>query len=93
MIPPMRKRFGMIIHLISVVEGTITRINHISDIESLQSFVGIELSYDVGDKIVYTTDIRTDSGYVLLCNDDDEKLQEDFKRVVDYQYTMFDVTA
>ena len=81
----------MIVHLISVVEGTVKRINHLEEIESLPSFVGIELSYSVGDGIVYTRDIRTDSGYVLLCNDSDEQLQEDFRRVVELQYTMFDV--
>jgi hypothetical protein len=81
----------MIVHLISVVEGTVSRVNHIGAIKSLRSFVAIELSYEVGEEIVKTRDIRTDSGYVLLHSDSDEQLQADYNKVCELQYTMFDI--
>lgn len=90
-LPQRRARYGMIVHLISVVEGRVLRVNHLDEIRALPSFLSMELSNSIGDSIVRTTDIRTDSGYVLLVHDSDEALQRDFKAVTDWQLTMFDV--
>mmetsp|Transcript_3744 Transcript_3744/g.5113 ORF Transcript_3744/g.5113 Transcript_3744/m.5113 type:complete len:186 (+) Transcript_3744:143-700(+) len=46
---------------------------------------------DVGDRVSKTVDIRTDSGYVLLCNDNNAQLQSDFEYIIQLQKTMFDV--
>jgi hypothetical protein len=89
--PVARKKYGMIIHLISVVQGKIISIHHIDVIKSLPSYLSIELSYEINDDIVLTTDIRTDSGYVLLYNENDDILQLDYEKVCALQYTMFEV--
>lgn len=89
--PPRRPKYGMIVHLISVVEGTVSRVAHLEEIRALPSFMAIELSYEVGDVIVKTTDIRTDSGYALIAHESNEVLQRDFKTICGLQYSLFEV--
>lgn len=67
------------------------RIRHVGEIEKLASFHKIELSYVEGSAIELTTDIRTDSGYVVLLSESNDQLQRDFKVITDLQDTMFDV--
>jgi hypothetical protein len=81
----------MIVHLISSVEGTVSRINHEEEIRSLPSFVHMHLEPGIGDAIVKTVNIRTDSGYVLLQHHDPEVVEADFRRVVELQSTIFEV--
>lgn len=82
---------GMIVHLISPVEGTVNRINHEEEIKSLPSFVCMHLEPGVGDAIVKTVNIRTDSGYVLLQHPDPEVVEADYRRVVELQSSIFEV--
>ena len=51
----------------------------------------LDMPLDVGDKVCKTVNIRTDSGYVLLCHDNDAQLQSDFEYIIKLQPTMFDV--
>ena len=51
----------------------------------------LDMALDVGDRVCKTVNIRTDSGYVLLCHDNDAQLQSDFEYIIKLQPTMFDV--
>ena len=51
----------------------------------------LDMPLDVGDRVCKTVNIRTDSGYVLLCHDNDAQLQSDFEYIIKLQPTMFDV--
>lgn len=51
----------------------------------------VDMPLDVGDRVCKTVNIRTDSGYVLLCHDNDAQLQSDFEYIIKLQPTMFDV--
>ena len=81
----------MIVHLISPVEGTVSRINHEDEIRSLPSFIYMHLEPEVGGPIVRTVNIRTDSGYVLLQHADAEVVEADYRRVCELQSTIFEV--
>eukprot|EP01036_Dinobryon_divergens_P023350 gene23350-31686_t len=84
-------RRGMIVHLVSYVEGVIREVRHLDIISSLPSFMLIDMPLDVGDTVCKTVNIRTDSGYVLLCHDNDAQLQSDFEYIIKLQPTMFDI--
>mmetsp|Transcript_8189 Transcript_8189/g.11263 ORF Transcript_8189/g.11263 Transcript_8189/m.11263 type:complete len:218 (+) Transcript_8189:489-1142(+) len=81
----------MIVHLVSYSEGVIREVRHLDLIRSLPSLVLLDMPLDVGDRVSKTVDIRTDSGYVLLCNDNNAQLQSDFEYIIQLQKTMFDV--
>jgi L-amino acid ligase C-terminal domain 2 len=82
---------GLIMHLVSNKKGTVTKINHVQEIKGMESVKLIEIEAKVGDQVVETINIRTDSGYVLLENVDSEALQRDYNRILDLQETMFEV--
>jgi len=84
-------KHGMIVHLVSYSEGVIREVRHLDLIRSLPSLVLLDMPLDVGDRVSKTVDIRTDSGYVLLCNDNNAQLQSDFEYIIQLQKTMFDV--
>ena len=78
-------------HLVSKKKGRVTKINHVQEIEEMNSVRLLEVEAKVGDQVVETVNIRTDSGYVLLENVDSEALQEDYNRILVLQETMFEV--
>lgn len=78
-------------HLVSNKKGTVTKINHVQEIKGMDSVKLLEIEARVGDQVVQTINIRTDSGYVLLENVDSEALQRDYNRILDLQETMFEV--
>jgi L-amino acid ligase C-terminal domain 2 len=78
-------------HLVSNKKGTVTKINHVQEIKGMDSVKLLEIEAKVGDQVVETINIRTDSGYVLLENVDSEALQRDYNRILDLQETMFEV--
>lgn len=82
---------GMIVHLVSYVEGIVREVRHLDIINSLPSFLLLDMPLDLGDRVCKTVDIRTDSGYVLLCNENDSQLQSDFQYIVQLQESMFEV--
>jgi L-amino acid ligase C-terminal domain 2 len=82
---------GLIMHLVSNKKGTVTKINHVQEIKGMESVKLLEIEAKVGDQVVETINIRTDSGYVLLENVDSEALQRDYNRILDLQETMFEV--
>lgn len=78
-------------HLVSNKKGTVTKINHVQEIKGMESVKLLEIEAKIGDQVVETINIRTDSGYVLLENVDSEALQRDYNRILDLQETMFEV--
>ncbi len=85
------KSEGVIVHLISLKEGVITKINHLDRIKNLQSVIYTHLEYQVKDKLVKTVDIRTDCGYILLAHKDRKVLEDDYETIVNLQPTLFEV--
>lgn len=68
-----------------------TKINHEDEINAMSSVRLLEIEPKVGEEVVETVNIRTDSGYVLLENVDSEALQQDYNRILELQETMFEV--
>lgn len=91
--PPLTKSFGLIVHLVSFKRGIIKSIHHIEEIQSLPSALKISMTYSEGDQLLQTVDIRTDAGYVLLANNDPDVLKADYRQVVQWQRTMFEVVG
>ena len=79
----------MIVHLVSFVEGVVREVRHLDLIHSLPSFLLLDMPLDAGDSVCRTVNIRTDSGYVLLCHDSDAQLQSDFQYITRLQESMF----
>eukprot|EP01041_Mallomonas_annulata_P005443 gene5443-10923_t len=80
---------GRIIHLISSVEGTVTCVNHLDEINTLASTRIVDVDPEVGGEVVKTVDIRTDAGYIVQFHEDVNVVQSDFDRIVSLQSTMF----
>ena len=78
-------------HLISKVKGKVTQINHQDEMNEMESVKLIEIEPKVGDMVVETVNIRTDSGYVLLENIDPAVVQRDYNRILELQENLFEV--
>ena len=82
---------GLIMHLVSNKKGTVSKVHHEDEIKGMDSVRLLSVESKVGEPIVETVNIRTDSGYVLLENVDPEVLQRDYERIIELQETMFEV--
>lgn len=91
----MPRAFAAIVHLVSSVEGEIISINTdaLEEIESLPSVLAMEIyeHFSVGNQIQQTIDIRSDSGWVHLMNEDGEQFISDYERIVELMPQMFNV--
>jgi len=85
---------GCMVHLVSSVAGAVTEVNHLEELRSMDSVLNFEIYPDFtpGNIIEPTTDIRTDAGWVQLVHEDEEKLNQDYQRIVELMPTMFDVS-
>jgi len=92
---PVTRAFAAIVHLVSYVEGTITDVNidALQEIESLPSVLAMEVydHFNVGNRIKKTKDIRSDSGWVHILNEDKEQFIADYNRIVELMPVMFGV--
>lgn len=79
------RAFGRIVHLINFREGVVERVQHVAEIEALLSVVAASMDYEAGDTALLTVDIRTDSGYVLLTHPDPDRVEDDFRRILELQ--------
>ncbi len=87
------RAFAAIVHLVCYVEGVVVALDSevLEEIENLPSVLAMEV-YDhfaVGSRIKKTIDIRSDSGWVHLMNDDEEQFIADYNRIVDLMPSMF----
>ena len=87
------RAFAAIVHLVNYVEGRVVAMNEsvLEEIENLPSVLAMEIydHFSVGNIIQKTVDIRSDSGWVHLMNDDEEQFVHDYNRIVDLMPLMF----
>jgi gamma-glutamylcyclotransferase (GGCT)/AIG2-like uncharacterized protein YtfP len=87
------RAYAAIVHLVSYVEGEVIGIdeNVMEELENLPSVLALEIydHFSVGNKIGKTIDIRSDSGWVHLMNDDEEQFIADYNRIVELMPLMF----
>jgi hypothetical protein len=87
---------GAIVHFVSFVEGKIARVRYdiLTEMEDLDSVMDLDVYpqfLQVGNEIQKTVDIRTDTGWAHLMNDDEEKFRSDYERLVELMKYMFEV--
>lgn len=87
---------GAIIHFVSHVEGKISRIRFdvLEEIEDLPSVMDLHVYQqflEVGNPIQKTVDIRSDTGWAHIMNDDEDEFRRDKARIVDLMKDMFEV--
>ena len=92
---PTTRAHGAIVHCVSHVEGTISNIRYdvFQEMEDLSSVVDFHVypQFDVGNPIRKTVDIRSDTGWAHIMNDDEEEFRRDYDRLVELQKHMFEV--
>jgi len=92
---PQTRAFAAVVHLVCYEEGLLVAIRHdvLEEIGSLPSVYAMEIydHFEVGGHIEKTIDIRSDSGWVHIINDDEEQFQHDYDRIVELMPLMFEV--
>ena len=93
---PTTRAYGAIVHFVSHVEGTISCINYnvLDEVNSLPSVMDMHVYpqfLEVGNEIRKTVDIRSDTGWAHLMNDDEDEFQRDYERLVELMEKMFEV--
>jgi len=93
---PTTRAHGAIIHFVSYVQGKISRINYdvLDQMEELPSVMDMHVYphfLEEGNEIEKTVDIRSDTGWAHVMNDDEEEFQRDVARLIELQKEMFDV--
>lgn len=93
---PTTRAYGAIVHFVSHVEGTISRIRFdvLQEVEDLPSVMDMHVYpqfLEVGNEIEKTVDIRSDTGWAHIMNDDEEEFQRDYARLVELQKVMFEI--
>lgn len=93
---PVTRAYGAIVHLVSHSEGILIGLNipALEEIEGMDSVLAMELYphyTTIGEHIEKTVDIRTDSGWLHIMNDDPEQIKSDYDRVVELMPHVFSV--
>ena len=86
-----------IVHFVSHVEGIICRIRFdvLEEVSNLPSVMDVHVYpqfMEVGNPIQKTIDIRTDTGWAHLMNDDEEEFRRDYARLVELMKDMFETS-
>ena len=93
---PSTRAYGAIVHFVSHVEGKISQIRYdvLEEMEDLSSVMDLYVYpqfMDVGSPIQKTVDIRSDTGWAHLMNNDEEEYQRDYTKLVELMKDMFEV--
>ncbi|GFH43863.1 hypothetical protein CTEN210_00336 [Chaetoceros tenuissimus] len=92
---PVTRAFAAIVHLVCYKEGEVTNVRDdlLEEIQNMDSVYAMEIydNFAVGERIEKTIDIKSDSGWVHLINDDEEQFKKDYDRIVELMPEMFDV--
>ena len=91
---PVTRAYGAIVHLVCHTEGVLESVNAqaFREIEGMSSVLAMDLypQYTtIGERIEKTVDIRTDSGWLHMMNDDPHQFKTDYDRIVDLMPHMF----
>jgi hypothetical protein len=95
---PTTHAYGAIVHFVSHVEGIISciRFDVLEEIEDLPSVMDLHVYpqfMEVGNPIVKTVDIRSDTGWAHIMNDDEDEFRRDYSRIVELMKDMFEVES
>lgn len=95
---PKTRALGAIVHFVSHVEGKISRIRYdileeMEELTSVMAFFVYPQFMEVGNNIKKTVDIRSDTGWAHLMNDDADEFQRDYDRLVELMEKMFEVES
>ena len=84
---------GMIVNLACFVEGTVSSVHHLEEMEELESVQAIELypSFHVGQAVRRTKDIRSDCGWIHLVNESEEDMMADYAKICEWMPCIFEV--
>ena len=92
---PTTRACGAVVHLVCFQEGELIKINSevLEEIDNLPSVYMMEIydHFEVGSHVEKTIDIRSDSGWIHLINDDEEQFKKDYSRIVELMPQMFTV--
>lgn len=92
---PSTRAFAAIVHLVCYKEGEVINIRDdlLEEIQNMDSVYAMEIydNFAVGERIEKTVDIKSDSGWVHLINDDEEQFKKDYDRIVELMPEMFAV--
>jgi hypothetical protein len=93
---PTTNAYGAIVHFVGHVEGIISRIRFevLEEIEDLPSVMDLHVYpqfMEVGNPISKTIDIRSDTGWAHIMNDDESEFRGDYSRIVELMKDMFEV--
>ena len=87
------RAFAAIVHLVNYAEGEVVGLNEdvIAEIENLPSVLAMEIydHFGIGNQIRPTIDIRSDSGWCHIMNDEEEQFIADYERIVELMPQMF----
>ncbi len=87
------RAFAAIVHLVNYAEGEVVGFNEdvISEIENLPSVLAMEIydHFGIGNQIRPTIDIRSDSGWCHIMNDEEEQFIADYEKIVELMPQMF----
>ncbi|KAL3823811.1 hypothetical protein ACHAXA_011598 [Cyclostephanos tholiformis] len=94
---PTTNACAAIVHFVSLVEGNITRIRfdilqEISDLPSVMDVHIYPQFMEVGKPIQKTIDIRTDTGWAHLLNNDEEEFRRDYARLIELMTYVFETS-
>jgi glutathione synthase/RimK-type ligase-like ATP-grasp enzyme len=85
---------GCMVHLVNFAEGTLKNVKFLNETRRLKSFLDgqiYEYFLTPGEEIKPTVDIRSDAGWVQLINQDEKELDKDYKKIVEWMPSMFEV--
>lgn len=93
-VPSLRMN-GATAHLVSYASGRLKQVHiqHLDEINNMQSVLEMEVYPEYlteGEEIRKTIDIRSDAGYVLMVNDDEDALRRDYERIVELMPLLFE---
>lgn len=92
---PTTRAFAAIVHLVCYKEGEVINVRDdlLEEIQNMDSVCAMEIydNFAVGERIEKTVDIKSDSGWVHLINDDEDQFKKDYDRIVEIMPDMFDV--
>ena len=89
---PSLRLSGAMVHLVNFASGVVTSIQHLDEIYNMESVLEMEVYpefLNVGNEISKTVDIRSDSGWCQIINDNPDALRRDYERIVELMPQLF----